>query len=99
MDRVLEELLLVIVLLLDVGVNIAILSFLVLDKKVQTLVDCDFKLLVIISVLNNLIYGILIAVDLVLISPNCVSELFNRPLDDALRDSQVFNQVTERSID
>ena len=91
MDRVLEELLLVIVLLLDVGVNIAILSFLVLDKKVQTLVDCDFKLLVIISVLNNLIYGILIAVDLVLISPNCVSELFNRPLDDALGDSQVFN--------
>ena len=91
MDRVLEEFLLVVILLLDAGVNITIFSFLVLDEKVKTLVDGDFKLLVIIGVLDNLIHSILKAVDIVFITPNCVSKLFNRPLDDALGDSQVFN--------
>jgi len=90
-DRVLEEFLLVVILLLDAGVNITIFSFLVLDEKVKTLVDGDFKLLVIIGVLDNLIHSILKAVDIVFITPNCVSKLFNRPLDDALGDSQVFN--------
>ena len=90
-NRVFEELFLVFVLLFYVKVDFATFLILVLDEIEQTLVYGDFKLLVIIGVLDNLIYSILKVVDVVFISPNCVSKLFNRPLDDALGDSQVFN--------
>ena len=74
---VLQELALVFILLLDVGVYVTVLRFLVFDKTEETLIDCDFKLLVVISVLHDLVDCVLKVVDVRLIVPNDVSVRLN----------------------
>ena len=74
---VLQELALVFILLLDVGVYVSILRFLVFDETEETLIDCDFKLLVVISVLYDLVDCVLKVVDVRLIVPNDVSVRLN----------------------
>jgi len=73
--RVHEELLLVFVFLSNVWIYIAILRFLVLDKTKQALVDCNFKLLMIVSVLHYLVDSIFKFVDIGVVLADFVTVL------------------------
>ena len=82
--RILQELSLVIILLLDVRIDITILGFLILDEVKETLVHSNFQLLVIISVLNDLVNSVFEGVDIGVVSSNDVSVLLNGSLDNTL---------------
>jgi len=64
---------LVVVLLLDVGVDVSILCLLILDEIEKTLVYSNLQLLVIIRVLDHLVDGIFEVVDVRIIVSNNVS--------------------------
>lgn len=53
----------ILVLLLDVGVDVAVLLLLILDEIEERLVDGDLELLMVISVLNDLVDRVLKVVD------------------------------------
>ena len=95
---VVQELALVFIFLLDVGIDVAILRFLVLDKIEKTLVDSNLQLLVIIRVLDYLVYGIFKVVNASVVVPNDVSVGLNRLLNDTLPEPQVFYHVTQTRI-
>ena len=63
----------VVVLLLDVGVDVSILCLLILDEIEKTLVYSNLQLLVIIRVLDHLVDGIFEVVDVRIIVSNNVS--------------------------
>ena len=89
----------VVVLLLDVGVDVSILCLLILDETEKTLVYSNLQLLVIIRVLNHLVDGIFEVVDVRIIVSNNVSVCLDRFLNDTLLLSQIFNHVAEGCID
>ena len=91
---VLQELALVFVLLLDVGVYVSILRFLVFDETEETLIDCNFKLLMIIGVLHDLVDCVFEVVDVRLVVPDDISVRLNGLLDDTLSKSEVLDHVT-----
>ena len=99
MHRVLEELALVLVLLLNVGVDVTILSLLVLDEVEETLVDGNLQLLMVIGVLNDLIDSVLEVVDDRIVVTDDVTVRLDGFLDETLADTQVFDHESETSID
>ena len=94
MHRILEELALSLVLLLDVGVDVTILRLLILNEIEEALIDSNLQLLMIIRILNDLVDSILEVVDVSLIVPNDVSIGLDRFLDHTLSQSEIFDHVT-----
>ena len=84
MNRILEELPLVFVLLLNARVDTTILRLLVLDEIEKALVHGNFQLLVIISVLDHLVHRILKVVDVRIIFADQLAVLVNRLLNRTL---------------
>ena len=96
--RVLQEFLLVFVLLLDVWIDVTILGLLVFNELKKTVVHGNLQLLMIISVLHDLIDGILKAVDERVVVSDDVTISHDRLLDHALTHTQVFDHETKRGI-
>ena len=96
--RVLEELPLVLVLLLDVRIDVSIFGLLVLDEPEQAVVHRDLQLLVIVCVLHHLVDGILEAVDVGVVVAHDVAVRHDGFLDDALTHAQVLNHEAERGV-
>ena len=97
--RVLQELLLVLVLLLDVRLHIAVLRPLVLDERVQTLVQLALQLGVVIGVLHDLVYSVLEIVDVSLVVADCISVCGNCFGNQGLPHTEVLDHETERCVD
>ena len=62
-DGVLEELLLIVIFLLDVGVDVPVFGLLILNEVEETLVHSDLELLMVICVLDYLVNGVFEVVD------------------------------------
>ena len=99
MHRIIQELFLVVILLLDVRVDVTILCLLILNKTEKTLVYSNLQLLMIICVLDHLVDGIFEVVNGRVIVPNDVSVCLDRLLDNALLLPQFFNHKAECSVD
>ena len=84
--------------MLDVRVHVAVLCLLVLNEIEQALVDRDLKLLVIISVLNNLVDGILEVVDIGFVVPDDFTVSSNSLSNQSLTNTEILNHEAERSI-
>ena len=99
MHGILQELLLVLVLILDVLVDLTILFLFILNEIEKTLVNGNFELLVIISILDNLIDSILEVVDDLVVVSEDVSICFNMLLNNTLTHSQILDHEAETCID
>jgi len=96
--RVLEELALILVLLLDVGVDVTILCLLVFDEFEERLVDGDLQLLVVVRVLDHLVNSVLKVADDRIVVPNNIPVGLNGFLDEALAHTEVLNHETETGV-
>lgn len=92
---VIEEFALVLILLLDVGVDVAILRLLILNELVKGLVYGNLQLRVIVSVLDYLVDGIFEVADNRVVVANNVTVRFNLLLDETLAHTQVLHHETE----
>ena len=72
-DGVLEELLLIVIFLLDVGVDVPVFGLLILNEVEETLVHSDLELLMVICVLDHLVNCIFEVVDSCLVVADDVS--------------------------
>ena len=99
MHRILKELSLVFVLLLDVRVDVSVLCLLMFDKIEETLVDSDLELLMVICVLDHLVDGILHIVDEGIVVADDVAIRCDCFGDEGLADAQVLNHYTKVGVD
>ena len=97
--RILEELLLVLVLLLDARVDVAVLRLLVLNKAKQALVHRNLQLLVIVRVLDYLVDSVLEVVDVCVVVADDVSVRRDSLRNQRLSYAQVLDHEAERGVD
>ena len=83
----------------DVGVDVSILGFLVLDEIEEALVHSDLQLLVVVSVLDYLIDCVLEVVDDGVVVADYVSVRLNALLNETLAHAKVLNHEAETRID
>ena len=83
----------------DVGVDVSILGFLVLDEIEEALVHSDLQLLVVVSVLDYLVDCVLEVVDDGVVVADDVPVSLNALLDEALAHAKVLNHEAETGID
>ncbi len=93
-DRVFKELFLVLVLLLDVGIDVSILGVKAFYEIVQTLINGDLQLLVIVRILHDLVDSVFQAVDIGLVFADNVPVSCNSFGNKSLAHTQVFNHHT-----
>ena len=96
--RHVQELLLLVILLLDVGVDVALLVLLVLDVSVKELIDSDLELLMIIDVVSCPEDSILEAIDVLIIGPDDVLALLDQGLDLLLSSTEVLNHESKVGV-
>jgi hypothetical protein len=89
---------LILILLLDIWINFDILHLLVLDIRIEVLVDSPFKLVKVINILNNPVNGILEALNEVIILSNLGFVFLNEFSHMLLSGSEIINNVTQISI-
>jgi len=85
--------------LLNVGIDVAILGVEAFNEIMQTLINGDLKLLVIVRILHDLVHRVLQTVDISLIFADYVPVGCNGFGYKSLAHSQVFNHHTKVSID
>ena len=96
--RVLKELLLVLVLLLDVWIDVTVACFLVFDETVKTLIDSHFQLSVVICILDHLVDSVLEVIDNRVVVLNDVTVGLYCLLDKTLADSEVLNHKAKTRV-
>ena len=98
-DGVLEVAFLVLVLLLDVGVDLDVLDFLVLHVGVQVLVDRPLQLVEVVDELHRPVHGVCEALYEDVVRSDLRPVLLNQLLHVLLPRPQIVNDVAEVGID
>lgn len=89
----------VFVLLLDVWVDLDVLHLLVLDIRVEILVDSILQLVEIVNVLNDPVHSVLESLDEDVVGSDLRSVLLDQVLHMLLSRPEIINDVTQVCID